>query len=54
MYGAVLVAAAVGFLSRAAEALDNGLALKPTMGWLHWERFLCNTDCDRDPGNCVR
>ncbi|KAG7279327.1 hypothetical protein CRUP_019023 [Coryphaenoides rupestris] len=21
-------------------ALDNGLALKPTMGWLHWARFI--------------
>uniref|UniRef100_A0A1A8N773 Alpha-galactosidase n=1 Tax=Nothobranchius rachovii TaxID=451742 RepID=A0A1A8N773_9TELE len=40
-------------LSPAAEALDNGLALKPTMGWLHWERFMCNTDCDHDPDNCI-
>ncbi|KAE8285684.1 Alpha-galactosidase A [Larimichthys crocea] len=23
------------------------------MGWLHWERFMCNTDCDRDPDNCI-
>ncbi|XP_060935367.1 alpha-galactosidase A [Limanda limanda] len=36
-----------------AEALDNGLALTPTMGWLHWERFMCNTDCDKDPENCI-
>lgn len=35
------------------RALDNGLALTPTMGWLHWERFLCNTDCRRDPHNCI-
>ncbi|KAG7519009.1 alpha-galactosidase A [Solea senegalensis] len=35
------------------DALDNGLALKPTMGWLHWERFMCNVDCDRDPDNCI-
>uniref|UniRef100_A0A8C7YAU4 Uncharacterized protein n=1 Tax=Oryzias sinensis TaxID=183150 RepID=A0A8C7YAU4_9TELE len=35
-------------------SLDNGLALKPTMGWLHWERFTCNTDCDTDPRNCIR
>lgn len=40
--------------SPAAEALDNGLALTPTMGWLHWERFMCNIDCDRDPNNCIR
>ncbi|MBN3299749.1 AGAL galactosidase, partial [Amia calva] len=23
------------------------------MGWLHWERFMCNTDCDKDPHNCI-
>ncbi|KAM4555367.1 alpha-galactosidase A [Odontesthes bonariensis] len=40
-------------VSPPAEALDNGLALKPTMGWLHWERFMCNTDCDTDPDNCI-
>ncbi|XP_061643918.1 alpha-galactosidase A isoform X1 [Phyllopteryx taeniolatus] len=34
-------------------ALDNGLARTPTMGWLHWERFMCNTDCDADPENCI-
>lgn len=37
-----------------ASALDNGLALTPPMGWLHWERFMCNIDCDADPQNCIR
>jgi len=23
------------------------------MGWLVWERFACNTDCDNDPNNCI-
>lgn len=41
------------FLGHAVEALDNGLALKPTMGWLHWERFMCNVDCKGDPDNCI-
>lgn len=36
------------------RSLDNGLALRPTMGWLHWARFMCNVDCDQDPENCVR
>ncbi|XP_030621324.1 alpha-galactosidase A [Chanos chanos] len=36
------------------QSLDNGLALTPTMGWLHWERFMCNIDCDMDPQNCIR
>lgn len=38
----------------AALALDNGLARTPPMGWLHWERFLCGTDCAADPRRCVR
>nr|XP_033801606.1 alpha-galactosidase A [Geotrypetes seraphini]XP_033801607.1 alpha-galactosidase A [Geotrypetes seraphini] len=43
----------LGLWTARARALDNGLALTPTMGWLHWERFLCNTDCDSDPHNCI-
>jgi hypothetical protein len=34
-------------------ALDNGLARTPPMGWLTWERFRCNIDCDNDPENCI-
>ncbi|KAM9376526.1 alpha-galactosidase A isoform 2-T2 [Pholidichthys leucotaenia] len=49
----VFVIAVLGVMNPAAEALDNGLALIPTMGWLHWERFMCNIDCDRDPDNCI-
>ncbi|KAF6390044.1 galactosidase alpha [Rhinolophus ferrumequinum] len=37
----------------AAWALDNGLATTPTMGWLHWERFMCNTDCEEEPDSCI-
>uniref|UniRef100_A0A673VB43 Alpha-galactosidase n=1 Tax=Suricata suricatta TaxID=37032 RepID=A0A673VB43_SURSU len=33
--------------------LDNGLLRKPPMGWLAWERFRCNTNCDEDPKNCI-
>ncbi|XP_058984159.1 alpha-N-acetylgalactosaminidase isoform X2 [Musca domestica] len=33
--------------------LNNGLALTPPMGWLSWERFRCNTDCENDPENCI-
>eukprot|EP00066_Takifugu_rubripes_P006118 XP_003970661.1 PREDICTED: alpha-galactosidase A [Takifugu rubripes] len=49
----ISVFALVFLIGPAAEALDNGLALTPTMGWLHWERFMCNTDCDQDPDNCI-
>ena len=34
-------------------ALDNGLVLTPPMGWLSWERFRCNIDCENDPENCI-
>lgn len=34
-------------------ALDNGVALTPPMGWMTWQRFRCNTDCDNDPENCI-
>ncbi|KAM9181062.1 alpha-galactosidase A [Dugong dugon] len=36
-----------------AKALDNGLAMTPTMGWLHWERFMCNVDCKEEPNSCI-
>ncbi|XP_012622871.2 alpha-galactosidase A [Microcebus murinus] len=36
-----------------ARALDNGLAMTPTMGWLHWERFMCNLDCREEPDSCI-
>ena len=36
-----------------AAALDNGLARTPPMGWMTWERFRCEIDCDADPDNCI-
>ena len=41
-------------LDSSTRALNNGLALTPPMGWLSWERYRCNTDCDNDPDNCIR
>lgn len=40
--------------SVATFALDNGLMRNPPMGWLAWERFRCDIDCDNDPNNCIR
>ncbi|XP_017775279.1 PREDICTED: alpha-N-acetylgalactosaminidase [Nicrophorus vespilloides] len=34
-------------------ALDNGLAIKPPMGWMHWQRFRCVIDCETYPDECV-
>ncbi|CAG5121899.1 unnamed protein product [Candidula unifasciata] len=36
-----------------AVALDNGLARTPPMGWLSWQRFHCDRDCETDPQNCI-
>lgn len=37
----------------AAMGLDNGLARTPPMGWLSWERYGCNTDCNQFPSQCI-
>ena len=26
--------------------LDNGIGLTPPMGWMTWERFRCQLDCE--------
>ena len=45
--------AVLGLSLGLASCLDNGLARTPPMGWLAWERFRCNTDCENDPHNCI-
>lgn len=40
-------------LSSLIYSLDNGLARTPPMGWLSWERFTCNINCEEDPDNCI-
>ncbi|TRY87173.1 hypothetical protein DNTS_031711 [Danionella cerebrum] len=40
-------------ISSASFALDNGLMQTPPMGWLAWERFRCDIDCQNDPDNCI-
>ena len=49
-----LLALIVSLLSVATLASDNGLMRTPPMGWLAWERFRCDTDCEHDPLNCIR
>ena len=36
-----------------ANSLNNGLARTPPMGWLAWERFRCNTNCQATPDTCI-
>lgn len=49
----LLVLVFVSVLSGTTFALDNGLMRSPPMGWLAWERFRCDIDCDDDPKNCI-
>ncbi|CAG9766354.1 unnamed protein product [Ceutorhynchus assimilis] len=35
------------------KSLDNGLARTPPMGWMHWQRFRCVTDCAAYPDDCI-
>jgi len=49
----MLLLAALLTMAGLSSALDNGLARTPPMGWLAWERFRCNTDCENDPHNCI-
>lgn len=44
----------ISALPVAAFALDNGVMRTPPMGWLAWERFRCDIDCEHDPKNCIR
>uniref|UniRef100_A0A6P7F2V3 Alpha-galactosidase n=1 Tax=Diabrotica virgifera virgifera TaxID=50390 RepID=A0A6P7F2V3_DIAVI len=47
-----LVFALVGLIST-VNGLDNGLARKPPMGWMHWQRFRCLTNCKLYPHECI-
>ncbi|XP_058013846.1 alpha-N-acetylgalactosaminidase-like isoform X7 [Ahaetulla prasina] len=40
-------------LAPGISPLDNGLLRTPPMGWEPWLRFKCNTDCAKDPENCI-
>jgi len=35
------------------SGLDNGQARTPVMGWLDWEKFRCNIDCEATPDTCI-
>ena len=35
------------------QSWENGLARKPPMGWMSWERFACVIDCVNYPKECI-
>lgn len=41
------------FLLSGVFCLNNGLALTPPMGWMAWEQFKCETDCQNKPKDCI-
>ncbi len=53
-FGSLLLVSIVFVGSCIVEALNNGVALTPPMGWMSWLRFECNLRCDIDLDNCIR
>ena len=51
-YTAILIAQSL--MHYVVNSLDNGVAITPPMGWMNWERYLCNVDCDKYPDTCIR
>ncbi|KAI1300205.1 Alpha-N-acetylgalactosaminidase [Halotydeus destructor] len=45
----IVVSLVIGQVS----SLENGLARTPPMGWLAWNRFMCEVDCDQYPDSCI-
>ena len=41
----------LGLALGVVTGLDNGVARKPPLGWLSWQRYRCNMDCKNDPDN---
>ncbi len=41
------------FVVNYVSALNDGLVRTPPMGWLSWERFACQTDCEKHPHSCI-
>jgi len=50
---AIVLLMGLAVLSRPANALDNGLSLTPPMGWMSWEKYMCNVDCENYPDACI-
>ncbi|EDW73990.1 uncharacterized protein Dwil_GK21691 [Drosophila willistoni] len=48
-----LLIVSVLFSQSLVNALDNGLARKPPMAWMSWQRFRCITDCETYPNECI-
>ncbi|KAG2455827.1 NAGAB acetylgalactosaminidase, partial [Polypterus senegalus] len=43
----------LGHMLTPCSSLDNGMFLTPPMGWMAWERYRCNINCEVDPENCI-
>jgi alpha-galactosidase len=41
------------FVVNSVNALNDGLARTPPMGWLSWTRFGCERNCDLYPHSCI-
>ena len=50
---ALLAAACLCVMPHSARAQRNNLSRTPPMGWMSWEIFRCNVDCEADPHYCI-
>lgn len=41
------------FYCKSIDALNNGLALTPPMGFMTWQRYRCIIDCNQFPDECI-
>lgn len=48
-----LIVLLVGTTIQGSQALSNGLALTPPMGWIPWVRFTNTIDCQAYPNDCI-
>ncbi|CAF3704202.1 unnamed protein product [Rotaria sp. Silwood1] len=42
-----------GWYNHRVNSLENGLLRQPPMGWLTWQRFRCETNCQQYPDTCI-
>ncbi|KAK4468851.1 hypothetical protein MN116_008016 [Schistosoma mekongi] len=49
----IFVLETIILITTSVYGLDNGLARTPPMGWMTWQRFRCQIDCDEYPDDCI-
>jgi len=48
-----LSSALLAIVASLSYAKKDGQALSPPMGWMSWQRYVCETDCETYPDSCI-